>query len=232
MTPPLSGRRHSIGLNGQVPPSRRGRRTSAARVGRPPGSNREETIARLVTAAQQHFGERGFSGARMVDIASDAGVTHSSIYQYFSSKDDLYRASFEAAQAELLPDYQAAVATESTMRGRIGAIMRASAEIHKRHPSITPFLASVPVELRRHPELVEGLRDLGEPILHAMNWIFDDARENGEISGNLSNDDLLVAFIGSAMGIGLLSYGLQRDSMDAAVDIIELMMTAQLFRHE
>ena len=87
MTPPLSGRRHSIGLNGQVPPSRRGRRTSAARVGRPPGSNREETIARLVTAAQQHFGERGFSGARMVDIASDAGVTHSSIYQYFSSKD-------------------------------------------------------------------------------------------------------------------------------------------------
>ncbi|WP_068270852.1 TetR/AcrR family transcriptional regulator [Aldersonia kunmingensis] len=183
-----------------------------------------------MTAAQQHFGDRGYFGARLVDIAADAGVTHSSIYQYFSSKEDLYQAAFEAAQAELLPEYLAAVQSETSLRGQIGAILRASADVHRRNPLITPFLASMPLEVRRHPDLLGGLQDVGEPLMAALHEMFESARASGEIPSNVADLDLMIAFIGSAMGIGLLSYGLRTESMDAAAGVIARVMFGDFFR--
>lgn len=211
--------------------SRRSRRTpTVGRVGRPPGRSREETINRLVAAAQEHFGDRGFSGARLVDIAADANVTHSSIYQYFASKEDLYRAAFEAAQAELLPKYLAAVQPEVSLRGQINAILSASAEVHRSHPAITPFLASMPLEVRRHPDLINLLTDVGYPLMATLHDMFERARRSGEISAEVEDLDLLVAFIGAAMGIGLLSHGMRRDNMDAATSIIQNVMSEKFFR--
>ncbi|MGV9669212.1 TetR/AcrR family transcriptional regulator [Gordonia sp. NPDC003504] len=183
-----------------------------------------------MTAAQQHFGDRGFFGARLVEIAADAGVTHSSIYQYFSSKEDLYREAFRSAQAQLLPEYLAAVQPESTLRGQIGAILRASAALHSRHPTITPFLASMPLEVRRHPDLLGVLDDVGAPLMGALHEMFDSARQRGEIADDVGDLDLLVTFVGAAMGIGLLSYGLLQDSMSAPVDIMVRVLCGDFFR--
>ena len=205
------------------------RRSQGGRIGRPPGRTRDETIERLVSAAQEHFGSRGFAGARLVEIAADAGVTHSSIYQYFLSKEDLYRSAFDAAQRSLLPRYLASVENETTLRGQLGAIFHASAAVHNEDPNITPFLASVPVEVRRHPELLGALQELGGPLVAALHELFEAARQRGEIPPDTPDNGLLLAFIGSAMGIGLLSHGLGMDSMDQAVDIVLRAFDGELF---
>lgn len=108
----------------QAAQQRRARDRHVPRVGRPPGRNGEETICRLVEAAVVNFGDRGYAGARMTEIAAAAGITHSSIYQYFTSKKELYRAAFEAAHAELLPEYVAAIQKQTPSRGRSGPSSR------------------------------------------------------------------------------------------------------------
>lgn len=204
----------------QAAQQRRARDRHVPRVGRPPGRNGEETICRLVEAAVVNFGDRGYAGARMTEIAAAAGITHSSIYQYFTSKKELYRAAFEAAHAELLPEYVAAIQKADTLKGQIGAIFKASTLVHERHPAITPFLASIPVELRRHPELLASLQAESSPMMTAVQEIFDGGRRRGEIPSGARDEDMVVAFVGAAMGLGLLSHGMPNGRMGAAVEIL------------
>ena len=171
----------------------------------------------------------GYSGARMTAIASAAGITHSSIYQYFASKKALYQAAFEGALAEVLPGYLAAATSENSLRDRLGAILRASARAHESAPLITPFLASLPVEIRRHPDLLSPLQEVGEDLVIALSAMFAEARNAGEISAAVSDRDLMVGFIGAAMGIGLLSYALPDGDMTAAVEVLLAGLDGTLF---
>lgn len=216
-----------------TPAERKGslRRSGGAKqLGRPPGATAEDTVKRVVDAAQEQFGMHGYSGARMTEIASAAGITHSSVYQYFASKKELYQAAFQAALGELLPEYLEATVTQESLRDRLAGIMRASARAHHRSPAITPFLASLPVELRRHPDLVPSLELLGGDLMTSLSTMFADARRNDEIAPEITDRDLLVGFIGSAMGIGLLSYALPDGDMAAAVEVVVAGLNGTLFR--
>jgi AcrR family transcriptional regulator len=51
-----------------------------------------ETRRRLVEAARHVFERDGFVNARIADIADDAGTAHGSFYNYFDSKEAIFRA--------------------------------------------------------------------------------------------------------------------------------------------
>jgi AcrR family transcriptional regulator len=51
-----------------------------------------KTMAKLLDAGLQVFGERGFHAARVDDIVRAARASHGTFYLYFSSKEDLLRA--------------------------------------------------------------------------------------------------------------------------------------------
>jgi AcrR family transcriptional regulator len=46
----------------------------------------------IITAALSSFAERGFAATRLDDIAARAGVTRGTLYLYFSSKEELFKA--------------------------------------------------------------------------------------------------------------------------------------------
>src|SRR6266568_4357274 len=51
---------------------------------------------RILSSAMRVFASKGFYGAKVSDIAEDAGVADGTIYLYFRSKDDLLISLFEA----------------------------------------------------------------------------------------------------------------------------------------
>ena len=60
-------------------PSRRQRRKDA----RP---------SEIIEAAIQLFGERGFGAARLEDVAQRAGIAKGTVFVYFPTKEELFRA--------------------------------------------------------------------------------------------------------------------------------------------
>lgn len=50
-----------------------------------------DTKQRILDAALDVFGERGYRGASVDDVAAAAGVTKGAVYYYFEDKDDLAR---------------------------------------------------------------------------------------------------------------------------------------------
>lgn len=62
---------------------------------------RERTPQRLVAAARVVFERDGFHGARLADVTSEANVSTGTLYNYFQSKDDLFRAVMQGVLEDL-----------------------------------------------------------------------------------------------------------------------------------
>src|SRR5437667_1658893 len=55
----------------------------------------------ILDAAEQVFGSRGFAQARMTEIAERAGLAAGTLYNYFDSKEAIFRALLEQRGEEL-----------------------------------------------------------------------------------------------------------------------------------
>src|SRR3982751_643904 len=52
----------------------------------------ERTLRKILDAARDEFGERGFSDSSIVGITQRAGVALGTFYTYFDAKEELFRA--------------------------------------------------------------------------------------------------------------------------------------------
>lgn len=113
-----------------------GRKAAAPRRWR---RRKEARPAEIVAAALEIFEERGFAAARLDEVATRAGVSKGTLYLYFSSKEELFRAVVRQAlipviagaeriagksdrpTAALLADVLGAMA-QAMMRSRVGVI--------------------------------------------------------------------------------------------------------------
>jgi AcrR family transcriptional regulator len=68
------------------------------------------TRSALILSARRLFADRGFEGVSSEEIAADAGVTTGALYHQFKTKRDVFRAAFEAVEAELTARVGAAAA--------------------------------------------------------------------------------------------------------------------------
>src|SRR6516225_4331522 len=64
---------------------------------------KEARPAEILAAALECFRERGFTATRLDDVAARAGVTKGTIYLYYPSKEDLFKA---VVRSELAPNLE------------------------------------------------------------------------------------------------------------------------------
>jgi AcrR family transcriptional regulator len=76
----------------------------------------------IVEAAGRLFGDRGYEGTRLDDVAAAAGVTKPVLYRHFASKGDLYLALL-ARHRDDLESFAAAVPAEGSQRERLRAVL-------------------------------------------------------------------------------------------------------------
>ena len=73
-------------------------------MGRTPGASSASTRERLLRAAADVFGARGYDGTRVSDIADTAGLSNGAMYAYFGSKAELLVGALRAHGRRLLSD--------------------------------------------------------------------------------------------------------------------------------
>ncbi len=204
------------------------------RLGRPPGKTRDTQIEIILAVARKHFAERGYESTTFKDIGLEAGMTRTALYSYFDTKAALYLATLNDIHNEFLPDFMKTMEECKTLRERFKRIVMSSCAAHARDSNITGFLSAMPLEMRRHPELVDVLRERNTIAYRAMAAIFEEARANGEIRSTASTVNLVAAFFGGAVGVGLLHYGAQAysaqpPSLSKAMSVFVTMSEGKIF---
>jgi len=167
-----------------------------------------KTVRKLLEAAAQEFGQRGYHEAAITGITQRAGVALGTFYTYFESKEELFRA--------LVRDMSRATRQHVAEAVR-GAPDRLAAE----RIGLAAFIAFT----RTHPELyriIEEAQFVAEDAYREHYLTFVDgyrrnlaaARSRGEISDG--PDELRAwALIGMSVFLGM-RYAIWNKDMDPA----------------
>src|SRR5918998_843837 len=114
-------------------------------VGRQTAQIAEETKRNIVEAALDVFSDVGYEGASLRDVAARAGTTHGLIRHHFGSKEGVWRAVVDAADAEyvasLMPILRGGEEEpEEAVVSTMAAIVRGIVLVSARHPEIVRLL--------------------------------------------------------------------------------------------
>ena len=123
----------------------------------------QETEQRILDAAHAVFMRRGTAGARMQEIAEEAGVNKALLHYYFRSKDKLAEAVFVRAGRRLFPPVIAALTSDLPLEEKVRRVV----EIEIDNLSASPHLPGyVLCEVNHHPERVGQLAGsmAGRPV--------------------------------------------------------------------
>lgn len=85
-------------------------------------SPRQESI---LEASLQRFGHYGFRRTSMDDIAKEARISRTALYQHFASKEDIFRALAKHLYEQALARANAAAASERSVAERLYAVLDA-----------------------------------------------------------------------------------------------------------
>lgn len=199
-------------------------------VGRPVGSNRADSLAKILPAARKLFAERGYAKTTFKDIGLAVGMTPAALYAYFPSKAELYRATCDHAQAILLDDYIRAIEEGGSLRDQLAKILRVGALAHDNDSSLTGLLGVIPLEVSRHPELAELMVEQQNATFAVIANAFAAARERGELSDTTTAEQQTMVVMGAAVGVALFQYGLQRTDLTESMEVFIELIEGRLFK--
>ena len=140
------------------PRPRRKTKPPARRRGRPADSD-GLTRDRILAAARACFAEAGYSAASTHMVAARVGLTTGALYHHFASKRDLFLAVLD--EVEILVDerFQAAAAGETTLCGKLEAVINETAKLTAEDPTVAGFALSVTSDVARHPDLSQAFAE-------------------------------------------------------------------------
>ncbi|MBL8960532.1 MAG: TetR/AcrR family transcriptional regulator [Gemmatimonadetes bacterium] len=113
-----------------------------------------DTERRILDAARQVFIQRGTAGARMQEIAAEAGVNQALLHYYFRSKDALALAVFREAAGRLFPVLMRILGSDQPLATRITQCVHHYIDTLREHPFLPGYVLA---ELTFHPERIDTL---------------------------------------------------------------------------
>jgi AcrR family transcriptional regulator len=143
-------------------------RESATARRRLPAAERRELI---IEAAGRAFGDRGYEGARLDEIAGAAGVTKPILYRHFDSKQELYLALLDRHRDDL-PTFGERMPTEGSPSERLRAVLELWLDYVESHSYAWQMIfrdtgGGVPIEARRR-ELNARAREVLAAIIREL----------------------------------------------------------------
>ena len=156
----------------------------------------QEATRRLLDAAVEVFGERGFEAARVSEVARRCGLTSGAIYARWPSKRDL----FLDVIAYVIPQRMVFMVGNAEMPvaerfATLGTNLLSSSGHGFRNVTLEAFVAA-----RRDEPLAEAVSQFLEAEADAIAAMISEGKESGSIDPSLSTDAMVL--LCQALGLG------------------------------
>jgi AcrR family transcriptional regulator len=132
---------------------------------------------KILEAAKKIFHRKGYDGARMQEIADEAGINKALLHYYFRTKENLFNAVFQAAFRDIFSRLFLTVGSDDPLdeklsnmiREYIGFLQKNSfipgvilSEINQNPDKIIEVFHSVPIQpVQLYEKIRDSLRDAG-----------------------------------------------------------------------
>jgi len=155
----------------------------------------------IIEAAALVFAQKGYAGAAVADIAVQAGIGKGTVYEYFSSKEDLFFAVFEWFQKKT---QNAATVGISSLGGSAvdrlkvlnETLMGLWDEIKDVFVLVMEFwAASSSAQMRRR--FKDAFKKLYDDYRKIVSALIRDGINSGEFSASVKPEPLAAALVGT-----------------------------------
>lgn len=119
--------------------------------------NDGDTEQRILQAARKVFVARGTAGARVQEIAAEAGVNPALIHYYYRSKEGLAAAVFREAAGRLVPVVAGLFLSEAPIEQKVEQFIHLYIDAVRHSPFLPGYIVS---ELHHHQERQSTLREI------------------------------------------------------------------------
>ncbi|HPA73317.1 MAG TPA: TetR/AcrR family transcriptional regulator [Spirochaetota bacterium] len=146
----------------------------------------DEKRDRILDAAITEFAKRGFNAANINVIAKNAGISIGSMYNYFSSKEDLYLTLIDYGYQLLESVISRIDLSEGTIFDKFEKLVRAAIDYSRRYPEINQIYLDISTE---------GLSHLSDKLSRKMESIsaiyyrslIDQAKKENLVSNDIDS---------------------------------------------
>lgn len=156
--------------------------------------NAEETKRHILLAAEAEFAEKGLSGARVDEIAARAKVNKALLYQYFGSKEELYKTVLAAVYGRLTELEERVIRQGTNCEEEIRAFVRAYFQFLRENPSYVRMVMWENLNYGRFFR-EKGLSGVKDVMRSGLRQILDLGKERGEVAPEIEPEDILQTLI-------------------------------------
>ena len=179
-------------------------------------------MERILDSVEKLFVEKGYTDTSINDIAEDADFGRTSIYQYFSGKEEMYLRVLERYTDLLTQRLMAVVATAETAPNKVRAFLEILRQFIKEKPAFFElyFIQRHQVEPRLPDELRAQLNAKRRMLENVFRNFYQEGIKKGEVR-DISFKDASNLFFAQIMGMMLLHqyYGEEFDvTLDEHLD--------------
>ena len=136
---------------------------------------------RIKEAAKKVFIQKGYSGARMQDIANEAKINKALLHYYFRSKDQLFELIFMENVQKMMPKINSIIDSDDKLFDKIENFVAEYLDMLSENPFLPLFVVN---ELSSHPErFFQKIAPLANGYLKVNKFIqqIQDEAEKGKI---------------------------------------------------
>lgn len=137
----------------------------------------ENTEIAILEAAKKVFTARGYSGARMQEIADEAKINKAMLHYYFRNKEKLFTVILEDTMALIIKKFGQALESEGTVMEKLERIIEAYISNIRENPHMPIFILHELSQNRLH--FIDAVRS---KIHHLPNFLefFQQIQEEQE----------------------------------------------------
>ncbi len=149
------------------------------------------TADRILVAAMDEFGTRGFEATSLDDLAGRLGIRKQTILYWFPSKDALLEAVVDRCADEVTQRLVRGLDGAQDGFGRVEAMVRVMFRLAARHPAMLGFLREV---TRLGPPASTRLLDRLEPLVDRAAGFLESEMDAGRMRRHDPRVLLLAAY--------------------------------------
>lgn len=128
---------------------------------------RGDSRSAIIDAAERLFLEQGFGSVSMDQLAEAAGVARRTLYNQFSSKEEIFREMLLRVSAQLERAFPPGVETAGDAEHVLRLIARIILQLHK-NPAYVGFLRMVVADSRQFPWIAAEFAAVMDPLTERL----------------------------------------------------------------
>ncbi len=173
----------------------------------------------IYDAAEAEFIEKGYDGAKMLNIARRAGVSHSMLHYYFKNKATLFQTVFKERAQRLAPSFQHIFRSDAPIETLIRLFVETHFRFVTQNHHLPLFIVST---IATNADCRKMLIDIIQPTAEATFALLDaklvEAADSGRIR-RITWQELVINVVSlnvtTALGLPLVSEVFGADSGEA-----------------